>query len=107
MNRSEFKGLVTELMGMVANEHQARASEILTNLNDGFEATVTASEQAATNVQNLTADNENLRKANMKLFLRVGETEKETHKDEDKSDHSEEVKPVPFETLFNEKGELV
>ena len=107
MKRSEHKSIVQELLGMVASDHQARASELLTTLSDDYDQTLTASEQAATNVQNLTNDNENLRKANMKLFLRVGETEKETHKEEDKSDETDEAKPIPFESLFNEKGELI
>lgn len=51
---------------------------------------------------NLTTDNETLRQANMKLFLKVGEQ---------KTPDIEQVQGAPkekrkFEDLFNEKGEI-
>ena len=49
----------------------------------------------------LSSDNEALRSANMKLFLRIGD--KEESKKEPFDDGKEKRK---FENLFNEKGEL-
>ncbi len=107
MTREEHKTAINQLMGMIASEHQAAASTLLTSLTDGFEGIVTASETSANDLRKLTEDNENLRKANMKLFLRVGETEKEVHKQDPKPEVKLEEKQLPFSDLFNEKGELI
>lgn len=107
MKRDEHKGIITQLLGMVANEHQARASEMLTNLSDDYEQVLTASEQASANVETLTKNNETLREVNAKLFLRVGETEKSITKQDETIDKQEETKPLSFESLFNEKGDLI
>jgi len=50
----------------------------------------------------LTSDNESLRSANMKLFLRIGE--KEPQKDKNPLDDGKEKRK--FNDLFNEKGEI-
>lgn len=107
MKRDEHKGIITQLLGMVANDHQARASELLTNLSDDYEQVLTASEQASANVETLTKNNETLREVNAKLFLRVGETEKSIGKQEETIDKQEEAKPLSFDSLFNEKGDLI
>ena len=46
-------------------------------------------------------DNEKLREANMKLFLRVGD-----HKEEDPAKDKDTAPDLKYEDLFNEKGEL-
>lgn len=107
MTREEHKQAITQLMGMIASEHQADASTLLTNISDGFEQVFTSSENNANDVKKLTDDCENLRKANMKLFLRVGETEKEVHGKVEQPETKSEDKPLPFSDLFNEKGELI
>ena len=110
MTREEHKKAVNQLLGMIAAEHQAAASELLTNLSDDFNTTQNEIETANGNVQSLTKDNEALRAANMKLFLRVGETDKQIHgQDKPNPSHgkTEEDKPLPFDDLFNEKGELI
>lgn len=109
MTRDDHKKAVNQLMGMIAAEHQATASDLLSNLSDDYDRTLTDYETATANVTSLTSDNESLRKTNMRLFLRVGETEKETHKQDKHNpshDEQEENKPLPFTDLFNEKGEL-
>lgn len=107
MTREEHKQAVTQLMGMIASEHQAEASTLLTSLSDGFEQVFTTSENHANDVTKLTKDCEELRKANLKLFLRVGETEKEVHGKAEEPESKPEAKPLPFSDLFNEKGELI
>lgn len=105
MTRDEHKAVIQQLIGMVAAEHQASASQILTNLSNDYEQTLTSSETASSNVTKLTQDNEALRAANMKLFLQVGSVPKtEPEKQEGNED---EDKPLPFTDLFNEKGELI
>lgn len=107
MKREDHKSLVNELFGMVSPEHQARATEILRNLSDDYEETLTTSEQATANLQTANANFEELRKVNAKLFLQVGQTEKTEGKQEPETDKPEETKILPFEQLFNEKGELL
>lgn len=59
---------------------------------DSFETTTAERDQ-------LRSDNETLREANMKLFLRVG-----THKDPDPKPGDPPKEKPKFEDLFNEKG---
>lgn len=106
MTREEHKAAVNRLLGMVASEHQATASELLTNLSDDYEQTLTAHEQAQNSVRTLTENNESLRAVNTKLFLRVGDTEKALHKEDKTPDKPKDEIPS-FDTLFNEKGELI
>lgn len=109
MTRDEHRQAIQSLLGMVSADHQAAASEILTNLSDDYEQTLTASEQSANSVAELTRNNETLRSVNAKLFLRVGETEKSAHVEQPNNgnDGEAEDKPLPFSDLFNEKGELI
>ena len=104
MTRDEHRNAIQQLIGMVASEHQAAASELLTNLSEDYEATLTNFETSENTVRTLTANNETLRDVNAKLFLKVGSTNKEVQEEA----HTEpEGKPLPFEELFNEKGELI
>ena len=108
MTRDEHKAAIQQLIGMVAQEHQASASQILTNLSNDYEQTLTASETASSNVTKLTSDNEALRAANMKLFLQVGSVPKnDPEKPAGNEGNQDEDKPLPFTDLFNEKGELI
>lgn len=107
MKREEHRSIISQLLGMVANDNQARASELLTNLSDDYEQVLTTSEQASANVETLTRNNETLREVNAKLFLRVGETEKSIKTQAEIPDKQEEDKPLSFDNLFNEKGELI
>ena len=107
MKRDEHKAIIQNLLGMVAPEHQAAASEALTNLSEDYEQVLTESETATANVATLTANNETLREVNAKLFLKVGQTEKENHKDDKPEQKPETENKLTYEALFNEKGELI
>jgi len=108
MTRDEHRAAIQNLIGMVGAEHQASASEILTNLSNDYDQMLTASETANSNVAKLTQDNESLRATNMKLFLQVGSVPKgEPEKATDNEGNADEDKPLPFTDLFNEKGELI
>lgn len=86
-----------QAIGAEADETQRREL-IAALIDDGgadYDNFITASQER----DQLRSDNETLREANMKLFLRVG-----THKDpEPKPGDPPKDKPK-FEDLFNEKG---
>lgn len=108
MTRDEHKAAIQELHGMIAPEHVAAASELLTNLSDDYAATLTTSEQATANVTRLTEENDKLLKANGRLFMQVGQTKEETHKQDKPEEHKEqEENKLTFEALFNKEGELI
>lgn len=107
MTRDEHKAAIQSLHGMIASEHVAEASELLTRLSDDYGATLTSSEQAAANVTRLTEENDKLLKANGRLFMQVGQTKQETHKDDKPgNDEGKEEQKLSFDDLFDEKGEL-
>ena len=104
MTRDEHKQIMNQLLGMVTPDNQANASQMLANLSEDYEQTLTASETATNRVEELTRNNETLRDVNAKLFLKVGEVPKESHP----SEHTEpERQPISSDSLFNEKGELI
>lgn len=105
MTRDEHKQIITQLMGMVTPENQAKASDILTNLSEDYEQTLTASESANSKVEELTANNETLRSVNAKLFLKVGEIPKGEPATEPKEEP--EIPTISIDSLFNDKGELI
>lgn len=107
MTRDEHKNIVNQLLTMATPEQQAAASELLTQLTDDYEKTLTDYETATANVATLTENNETLREVNAKLFLKVGQTESTIHK-ETKPDEGDEggENQLTFEALFDEKGGL-
>lgn len=108
MTRDEHKKIVNQLLGMATPENQATASELLTQLTDDYEQTLTNNETLTANNATLTANNEQLRSVNADLFLKVGVTNKQIHKQDEpgKEDKPDETK-LTFDALFNEKGELI
>lgn len=107
MTKDEHKKIVTRLMGMVAPEHQADASELFTTLSDDYDVTIAEGTKATTRISELSENNEKLRKVNTDLLLKVGVTKKET-KENKTDDDDNGMKNMPtFESLFNEKGELI
>lgn len=109
MKREEHSKIIKDLLGMITPDNQATASELLTQLSDDYEETLTNYETASTSVQELTAKNETLRDVNAKLFLKVGTTERETNNQQQNNANVQEQNEnnMTFEALFNEKGELL
>lgn len=106
MKREEHKELVQKIMANAGN--QAELSMLLTQLSEDYEKVLTESETATTNVTNLTTDNENLRRVNMELFLKVGHTKQDNPAD-DKGGNPTDNGGIPeltFEKLFDENGGL-
>ncbi len=99
MTREEFNTLINDI-GTCEDETQRR--EMLTSLRETVSSDFDRLEELEETNAQLTTDNETLRSANMKLFLRVG-------------DEREPEPPLPtpapkdklkFEDLFNDKGGL-
>ena len=105
MDKETFHKKITEL-GTIEDETQRR--EILAEISDEVDKVYDDRETITAEVEKLREDNENVRKANMKLFTRIGANKTEEERTEDQTGIKEEEKPEPrkFEDLFNEKGEL-
>lgn len=104
MTKQEFLDAITSI-GTCEDDVERRT--LLDQLRDE----VSADYDSLTNLENQNTqyqqDNETLRAANMKLFLKVGEQKEESKKKEDstgiKEDEESELK---FEDLIDEKGDL-
>lgn len=90
--------LMERITAIGSCEDEAERRELLTQLGEDAGKDYDRITELETQNGQLTSDNENLRSANMKLFLRVGD-----HKAEDKKD-SDGVEKREFKNLFNEKG---
>lgn len=101
MERQDFLNRVTEI-GKCDDEAQRR--ELLTQLSEEASKDYEKLETLTKTNETLLNDNEALRSANMKLFLRVGNA-KEGNEDGDNHNENND-KTLTYENLFNEKGEL-
>lgn len=81
-------------------EDEAQRRELLTQLEEEASSDYDRLSELQTTNETLTSDNETLRSANMKLFLRVGDHNKSDKKD----DFDEGKEKREFKNLFNEKG---
>lgn len=94
MNRDEYNQKTKE--AMLAVNDQAKLSEILTELSDGYAAIASESDQLKKEKESLASDNEKLRDTNHRLFLRVGyvpEPEKPKQEKAPEVDLDELIKP--------------
>lgn len=94
----EFKAKTAEILQNLND--QAKVSEILSQLQTDYDATIVDVTNAKTSAEKLTADNEKLRQANLSLFLKVGE-----QKSADQTKPPVDNTPK-FEDLFDEQGNL-
>lgn len=93
--------LINKIKAIGSCESDSDRLELLTQLQEECVQDYDRfSEIEQTNTQ-LSSDNETLRSANMKLFLRIGE--KEPPKNDPLDDGKEKRE---FKNLFNEKGEI-
>lgn len=98
MDKTEFNNRITAIGSC---EDDAERRELLAQLlEDGSSDYDRLTEFETSNAQ-LKQDNEDLRSANMKLFLRVGDNKKPSKDDLDDTPEKRD-----FKNLFNEKGEL-
>lgn len=96
MNKQEYTERL-QAIGAEADETQRR--ELIAALIEEGGADYDSFTTAAAERDQLRSDNETLREANMKLFLRVG-----THKDPDPKPTDPPKPKLKFEDLFDEKG---
>lgn len=107
MKREEHNTIVTELLGLVTADGQARASELLETLRTDYDETLAASERAAADLVKANETVEKFRSVNTKFFLQLEQQDKEHNfNNEEQHKEQEEDKPLSFNDLFNEKGEL-
>lgn len=92
--------LISRITEIGTCEDEATRRELLTQLQEEAETDYDRLAQLETDNTNLTNDNESLRSANMKLFLRVGESRKPEGDEIDPPDKPKRE----FKDLFNEKG---
>lgn len=103
MKREDHQAAMQRLLGMVAPEHQADASTLLTEISEDYDQTLSSLDSATTNVATLTANNEKLREVNTNLFLKVGTPAKQqTTEPTPEAD----IPSLNYNDLFNERGEL-
>lgn len=99
-NRNDVLNLISKLREDIDNADTR--GELLDQISDSISAAYDSVDSLNTANQELIHNNEQLRKANMKLFLQIGS----------EPQPAPEPKPqepptrVPFADLFNEKGEL-
>lgn len=105
MKKEDFLQQVREI-GSLETPEEIRTH--LTELASSVESDYDEREQLREQVTNYQKDNETLRQANMKLFLRVGaeKTDEEISKDKTGIEEEKETEPRKFTDLFDEKGRL-
>lgn len=105
MDKKEF---LETLAKIGTSEDETERRSLLADLNK--EATTLFDNNATLTTQNkaLSDDNENIRAANMKLFLQIGANKTEQQRQLDQTGHQKEEpeKVMKYEDLFDEKGEL-
>lgn len=104
MERTE---ILTLIQSIGTSEDVAEIRESLATLQDEVMGLYDTNESLTATNETLTGNNEKLREANMKLFLRVGESKdsKDVHKDST-GIQEEQIEKLKFEDLFDEKGGL-
>lgn len=91
--------LINKIREIGQCEDSANRLELLTQLQEAASADYDRIETLEAQNTSLTSDNEDLRAANMKLFLRIGDHQ--TPPDDDKGKEKRE-----FKNLFDEKGRI-
>lgn len=109
MTREEHTAKIREIKEKIKDLDDGTISESLAELSLDYGTTLSQIDTITLERDKFKNDNENLRDTNMRLFLKVGDSvmnDKNTNSTQNgTSDNKEEI--VPFEELFNEKGELI
>lgn len=105
MDKQEYLDTLTQI-GTCEDETQRR--EMLATLNTESSTLFDNNAALTSQIESLTTDNENLRAANMKLFLQVGADKDSAARKKDQTGHEndEPEKKRNYEDLFDEKGNL-
>ena len=107
MTREEFNTNSTEILTILSGEtpDNGRISELLDGLRTGFNDEVSRAETAEASRDELRTKNEGLQRANMNLFMRLGAENTDPKPGADLSPKQPEK--IDFNSLFNDKGELI
>lgn len=102
MDKEKFLEQIT-LIG--TEEDDIKRRELLAEMQEDISEIFDSNIKLEKENEELTNDNENLRSANMKLFLKVGEQKPDSEVIQSKTGIKQEpVTKRKFEDLFNEKG---
>lgn len=102
MDKKTFQDKITEIGTC---EDDVKRRELLAELSEQGAADYDRMAELTSQNEAHTRDNEALREANMKLFLRIGSKSREDGV-KDEYDHDTPKEKLKFEDLFNDKGGL-
>lgn len=94
MTREEHTKLIREIRNSLNDE--GKVTDLLTQLSDDYEATLTTIEYVQSDAEAIRKANESLRDTNMRLFLKVGSDPK------DDPGQPEETEELSSEELLKE-----
>ena len=101
MNKTDF---ISRIQAIGTCEDDSQRRTLLSDLQTDCEADYDRLSNLEATNQQLESDKEELRQANMKLFLKTTKAEEPTDKNSvNKGDNDE---PLKYENLFDEKGDL-
>lgn len=95
MELERHQEITAKLLEIVSSEHQETAVDLLTSLTED-------NTEVMGTIAKLETDVTNLRKSNANLFLKIGQKQ-----EPEKKETGEPERTLDFESLFNEKGELI
>lgn len=93
MTREEHTKLIREIRNSLNDE--GKVTDLLTQLSDDYEATLTTVEHVQSDAEAIRKANESLRDTNMRLFLKVGSDPKD-------EEHVEETEELSSEELLKD-----
>jgi len=108
MKKEDHKKIINEILNSL--DDQGKVSELLVKLEDDNSILEDKHLEASTKIDSLIENNESLRSANNKLFIRLGaeEAQKQPFDDPTPTDQTDQTEDnLKFEDLFNSKGELI
>lgn len=108
MKREELKNHVKNLLDNL--QDISKVTEILNTIQEQNDLTETSKETLESDKAKLEQDNEQLRQVNMKFFLKLSNQKKTDNPEENQeggSNSDPEENKLTFESLFDEKGELL
>lgn len=100
MTEDEFFNKTNDILGKLDN--QGEVSTILKELNDGYKDVLSQNQELTNKNTQLETDRENLRKANMELFLKVGNKTNNTTNEPQTSNNEK----LSYDDLFDEEGKI-
>ena len=102
MDREE---LLNKLKEIGTCEDDVKRRELLTEVTDNVSTVYEQYTHSTEDLKKIKEDNEKLGEANMKLFLRVGESKSPEESTKEKTGiDNKDPEPRKFESLFDEKG---